>query len=337
MKACVYEEYGEADVLQVKTDVPVTAPKATQVVIKTFAAGINPVAWKLRKGYIKGWPQQLPMIPGWDISGTIVAVGDEVKNGLQVGDEVFSYNRPAFDMKESHPESAEEKMEMNGCCAEYVTAESWKVAKKPASVSLSVAGSIPLAGLTAYQGLMDHGKLTEGQTVLILNASGGVGSYAVGIAKAHGATVIGSCSGRSAEYVKSLGADAIVDYTQGSIAEQAAAWCQENGKQIDLCFDCVGGDNTKEGVTALKDGGKIISIANGGALADLCAAKENGSATGAGFLVQPSTDQLDELGRLIDSGKVKVSKVTEMPLDEIVEAHKASETGRTHGKIVVLM
>ena len=128
----------------------VTPPSDSQVVIKVAAAGINPVAWKLRKGFIKAWPQTLPMIPGWDVAGTIVAAGSKV-SGLSVGDEVYSYNRPAFDMKEAHPESAEEKMEMNGCCAEYVTAESWKVALKPKSYSMAQASGVPLVSLTAYQ------------------------------------------------------------------------------------------------------------------------------------------------------------------------------------------
>jgi NADPH:quinone reductase-like Zn-dependent oxidoreductase len=337
MKAAVYSEYGEAEVLSIKTDIAVVPPTASQVVIKVAAAGINPVAWKLRKGYIKAWPQTLPMIPGWDVAGTIVQVGDSVTD-LLVGDEVYSYNRPAFDMKEQHPESANEQMEMNGNCCEYVTAESWKVAKKPTSLSMAQAGAVPLAALTAFQGCFDYGALTAGQTLLVLNASGGVGSFAVGFAKNHGITVIGSCSSRSSDYVKSLGADHIIDYTlDASISEQAASIVSTIGKPIDVVFDCIGGDNTAQGVIAVKDGGKVVTIANGGAVTDLCAAKENGSATGIGYLVQPNKEQLTEIAGLIDGGKMPATKVTEMALDDIVAAHQASETGRTHGKIVLIV
>ena len=170
------------EVLSIQTDIPVVPPTATQVTIKIAACGINPVAWKLRKGYIKAWPQTLPMVPGWDAAGVIAAVGKDVKD-FKVGDEVFTYNRPAFDMKEMHPESAEEQMELNGCCAEYTTCESWKVAKKPTTLTMAQAGSVPLVALTAYQGLMDQLNLKKTDTVLILNASGGVGSYAVGAFK----------------------------------------------------------------------------------------------------------------------------------------------------------
>ena len=146
------------------------------------------------------------LLPGWDVAGTVEAIGESVTD-FAVGDDVYSYNRPAFDMIEAHPESAGEGMGMNGCCAEYTVAQAWKVAKKPTSYTMAQAGSVPLVGLTAYQGIFTHGGLSDGQVLLVLNASGGVGSWAVNLAKAKldGVTVIGVCSARSAEYVLSIG------------------------------------------------------------------------------------------------------------------------------------
>lgn len=164
--------------------------------------------------------------------------------------------------------------------------------------------------------------------MLILNASGGVGSYAVGLSKAHGATVIGCCSGRSAAYVESLGADNIIDYTlDSSISEQAAAL----NTTIDLVLDCIGGDSPGQAAIALKDGGKLVSIAggNGAALAEK-------NQVGIGFLVQPNKEQLEEIATLCDNEKIKTVALTEHSFNEIVTAHQASESGRTHGKNVLI-
>ena len=300
-----------------------------------IAAGVNPVAWKLRKGFIKAWPQAFPIIPGWDAAGVVEAVGPSCTR-VKVGDEVFAYTRPAWDMGEAHPESAGEKIG-GGCCAEYVAVKEWKVAKKPATATFAQAGAIPLAGLTAWQALFTHGGVAEGQTLLILNASGGVGSFAVQFAKAKGvATVIGVCSGGKAAYVTSLGADHVVDYTNkdaGSVAEQARACAGEGG--IDACFDAVGGDNTLEGLKALKEGGVCVSIANWGVAKLAEEATYTKGLKGISFLVQPNREELDAIAALVDAGKVRIPELTEMPLDECAAAHTLSESHRVKGKLVL--
>eukprot|EP01128_Nolandella_sp_AFSM9_P012699 TRINITY_DN952_c0_g1_i3.p1 TRINITY_DN952_c0_g1~~TRINITY_DN952_c0_g1_i3.p1 ORF type:complete len:344 (-),score=107.22 TRINITY_DN952_c0_g1_i3:87-1091(-) len=327
IKAVQYTEYGDASVLKA-AELPKPSPQPHEVLIKVAAIGTNPVDWKLRQGYIPVWPHAFPIVPGWDVAGTIESApeGSEFK----VGDKVFSYTRPAFDMVEEYPTAKDEKIDASGTYAEYVAVAEWKVAKIPTSASLAQAASIPLAGLTAYQALHDHLKIQKGERVLILGASGGVGSFAVGIAKAAGAYVIGTCSGRNVDYVKGLGADLVVDYTkeQGVVAQV--------GDKVDKVFDCVGGDSTKDGVDALKEGGIISSIANGEGAAKLAA---DSGKTGSGFLVKPSAAQLNALAKLLDNGDAKYPTVTTSAFnaENAVAAHKALESARTQGKLVLVV
>lgn len=302
--------------------------------------------WKLREGYIKAWPQTLPIIPvrdhecstpsvllitnlqGWDVAGTVEAVGSDASD-FKVGDQVYSYTRPAWDMKVDGETTDNESIGLNGTLAQYVSVAQWKVTHKPKSLDMNNAAAIPLAGLTAWQGLFDHGKVTAGQTVLVLGASGGVGSFAVQFAKVKGATVIGTCSGRNVDFVRSLGADHVVDYSQGDVAAAVRA-IAPNG--VDMVYDAVGGDSSAAGVASAKDGGIVISIANFG-IADLC--NERGL-TGKAFLVAPSAPQLREIGDLIDAGKVRVGALEAFPLAEYRSVFEKSQSGRTRGKMVLI-
>jgi len=271
--------------------------------IKVHAAGLNPVDWKVRAGYLKDlWPMTLPIIPGWDVSGTIVEVGAHCKR-LNVGDDVYSYCRPAFDMDIEDGKS--EQLADNGSVAQFVAVKEWKVALKPASLSFDEAAGVPLAALTAWQGLFEHLGAVEGDRVLILNACGGVGSFAVQFAKARNITVIGTCSTKNVELVQSLGADVVIDYTEGNVVEQVRAT-----GIIDGVYDCVGGVNTAHGIDALKDGGTIVSIGNHTVAADAAAQGK----VGKGFLVRPSLEELNEISALCDSNNVKVAKVEALPL-----------------------
>lgn len=322
MQAAVYGEYGDSSVLEVKAVPKPGAPGAGEVTIAVRTAGVNPVDWKIRKGYLsKMIGQTFPTIPGWDVAGDVVAVGEGVSE-LAVGDAVFSYNRPVFEDGE--------KIGANGDAAEFVNVPAARVAKKPASVDYNTAGAVPLAGLTAWQGLFDKAGVKEGTTVLVLNASGGVGSFAVQFAKARGATVIGTCSAKNVEYVKGLGADAVVDYTAGGVAEAALAAAGAGG--IDVLYDAVGGeDNVAAGLAALKEGGFAVSIAFGG-IGD--AAKAAGK-TGEFLFVSPNAGQLGEIAALIDAGTVKVGALATLPLADIAKAHDNSEAHRTVGKVVL--
>lgn len=181
------------------------------------SAGINPVDWKVMGGFIPARPHVAPYIPGWDLAGVVEAVGEEVTD-IAVGDEVYSYHRPEFDVDPADAIAA------NGCLAEYVSVPVHRLARKPAKASWSVAAGIPLAGLTAYQGLHRHLKAAAGSSVLITGGSGGVGGLAVQLAKAAGCSpVIATCSAKNVAYVASLGADWVVDYGAGDVAGQVRA------------------------------------------------------------------------------------------------------------------
>jgi len=324
-KAYVYREYGNSSSVLELTDLPQPTAGADEVLIRVSYTGINPVDWKLRCGYIKAWPQSLPIVPGWDAVGTVEAVGEQAASSFKKGETVFTYTRPAFDLPQ-HPECKAEAIGLfDGTSQQYISVKAWKVAHVPKKASLAEAAGVPLAGLTAYQALHDEGGLQKGQTVLIPGGSGGVGSFAVGIAKAAGAHVIASCSAKNVDYVKKLGADEVLDYGKGTLPEQL------KGRNIDLVFDCVGGETTTQGIQALKEGGVIVSIAS----FDVGETAKKQGRVGKAFLVRPSGDQLRILGGLIDDGKVQLPAVEELAWAKLKEAHDRSQSGRTVGKLVV--
>jgi NADPH:quinone reductase-like Zn-dependent oxidoreductase len=323
MQAIVYNKYGDSSVLRVET---IEKPKVAdhEVLIKTAYASVNPVDFKIRAGYMDFWPHEETIVPGWDVSGTVVSAPPD--SGFQEGESVFSYTRPAFDMPDAHPTAAGEKIDVHtGTFAEYVSVPAWKVAKIPKTATLEQAAGVPLAGLTAYQAIVDHLKASAGSRLLILGASGGVGGYAVGIAKSLGLTVIGTCSARNIDYVKNLGADEVLDYNAGGLTEQL------KGAPVDLIFDCVGGETVVEALGTIKKGGKVVSVADF-AIGEKTSAVD---CTGNAFLVQPSAKQLTILAKLIDDGAVKLPKVTTFALADAAKAHELSETNRTVGKIVL--
>jgi NADPH:quinone reductase-like Zn-dependent oxidoreductase len=323
MQAIVYSKYGDSSVLRVeKIDKPKVADH--EVLIKTAYASVNPVDFKIRAGYMDFWPHEETIIPGWDVSGTVVSAPPG--SGFQEGESVFSYTRPAFDMPDAHPTAAGEKIDVHtGTYAEYVSVPVWKVAKIPTTATLEQAAGVPLAALTAYQAIVDHLKANAGERLLILGASGGVGGYAVGIAKSLGLTVIGTCSARNIDYVKNLGADKVLDYNAGGLTEQL------KDAPVDLIFDCVGGETVVEALGAIKKGGKVVSVA------DFAIGEKTPvvGCTGSAFLVQPSAEQLTTLAKLIDDGAVKLPKMTTFALADAAKAHELSESNRTVGKIVL--
>jgi NADPH:quinone reductase-like Zn-dependent oxidoreductase len=198
MKAvCIYS-YGGPEVLAYK-DVPCPHPSDGEVLVRVHAAGINPVDWKIREGHLKGMLNHtFPLILGWDVSGVVESVGRAGISRLKVGDEVFS--RP--------------DILRDGAYSEYVVIREAEVAIKPKTIDHIHAAAIPLAGLTAWQSLFEAGGLSSGQKVLIHAAAGGVGSFAVQLAKLTGAYVIGTASGKNHDYVRKLGADQVIDYAE---------------------------------------------------------------------------------------------------------------------------
>lgn len=312
MKAVRMHAYGDLDVLRYE-DAPKPTPAAGEVLIRVHAAGINPVDWKVRRGYLKQMiPYTMPLILGWDVSGTIEAVGPG-RTDFAVGDAVFS--RP--------------DLTRDGAYAEYVVVRADEVARKPPSIDHIHAAGVPLAALTAWQVLFDAptpytgANIAPGQTVLIHAAAGGVGSFAVQLAKWKRARVIGTASASNVEFVRSLGADEVIDYRTTRFEDVV--------RDVDVVFDTVGGDVQERSWNVLRKGGILVSIV-GNPSADR--AKAHGARAGYVF-VQPSGSQLARIGRLLDEGVIQsvVSKV--LPLASAREAHALSEGGHVRGKIVL--
>ena len=305
MRAAIYDQYGGAEVLQVRdVDDPPVGPDT--VLVRARATSVNPVDWKIREGYLQGaYPHHLPIIPGWDVAGVVEAVGPSVRTGLKVGDEVFGYVRRddvAF-----------------GTTAELVPAPERTVAPKPAGLSFEEAAALPLAGLTAYQALVEALEVKPGDRVLVHAASGGVGHLAVQIAVALGAHVIGTASAANLDRVRSLGAAEALDYAAGPVSEQLS-------EPVDAVLDLVGGDALADAPRQVKDPARIASVI------------EADTALGLGgryVFVRPDRDGLAALTQLVETGRLRVDVAETFGLDQVAEAHRASESGHTPGKVVV--
>jgi len=306
MKAVRIHEYGGPEVLKYE-DAPKPTPAADEVLIRVHAAGVNPVDWKVRAGYAKErLKYKMPFIPGWDVSGVIEAVGSAAKR-LKAGDEVYS-----------RPDIARD-----GSYAEYIVVRESEVALKPKSLDHVTAAAIPLASLTAWQGLFDAAKLTAGQTVLIHGAAGGVGTFAVQFAKTKGARVTATASKKNHDFLRSLGADELIDYNTTKFEDVV--------HDVDAVFDTITGETADRSWQVIKKGGVYVSI-----LAP--PSHEKAAARGVRaehVFVQPKIDQLDEIGKLVTAGKVKVIIEKVFPLSDARAAQESNATGHTRGKIVL--
>jgi NADPH:quinone reductase-like Zn-dependent oxidoreductase len=306
MKAVIINKYGNEDILEY-TDVERPEPKADEVLVKVHAAAVNPVDWKIRESGGERFGLELPIVLGGDIAGTIEQVGVDVKNFNQ-GDAVYGMTVSGG---------------FSGGYAEYALAKADGIALKPNSISFEEAAAIPIGALTAWQSIFNLANLSSGQRILITGASGGVGSFAVQFAKAKGAYVIGTASGRNEEFVRSLGADEFVDYTAQPFEEVV--------KNVDVVFDTVGGDTQERAFQTLKKGGFLATSAGMPS-----AEKAKQFSVEAEFVFcKPNAGQLAEINNLIEDGKVKIHIETILPLTEVKKAHQLSQSGRTRGKIVL--
>ncbi|GGD01436.1 NADP-dependent oxidoreductase [Pontibacillus salipaludis] len=310
MKAVVIEQYGGKEQLN-EIEVPTPEINQEQVLIEIHSTSINPIDWKVREGYLKemlDW--NFPIILGWDVSGTIKEVGDQVE-GYQVGDRVFA--RPA-----TTP---------NGTYAEYVAVEQDLLAHMPERLSFEDAAAVPLAGLTAWQCLFDAANVEEGDKVLIHAGSGGVGSYAIQLAKWAGAYVATTASGKNGELVKALGADHFINYKEENFYDVL--------DEFDVVLDTLGGDIQEQSYQVLRKGGKLVSITD---VPDEDQAKEYGVEAEHVFL-NPKGEQLQQIAHLISEGKVKSIVGHKFPFSEqgLKDAHELSETHHAQGKIVIQM
>jgi len=310
MRAATYTEFGGPEKVSITT-VDIPAVGEGEVLVRIKAAGVNPVDYAVREGYLKeNLPTSFPVIPGWDMAGEVVERGFSARR-FDVGAEVYAYaRRPVV---------------QHGTFAEYIVLPESYLALRPQNISWEAAAGIPLVGLTAYQALFDAGKLQQGQTVLILGASGGVGSLGIQLAKAKGATVIGVASQKNQQYMRELGADYTVDYKSAHVGEAV----QQLPEGVDLIFDCASGETLQQSLQALKPTGKLVSILNHGT--DLDPAIDF-----TYVFVEPNSRQLGHLRELAEAGKLRVPLSQTYTLDETVEAMKQIQTSHTTGKIVIV-
>jgi NADPH:quinone reductase-like Zn-dependent oxidoreductase len=305
MKAIVIDTYGNEDVLNY-VDVERPEPKENEVLVKVHAAAVNPADWKIRDGMGEQFGFKLPLILGGDIAGTVEEVGNGVEQFKQ-GDAVYGITLS----------------NLSGGYAEYAVAKVDAIALKPDDLSFEAAAAIPIGALTAWQAIFDLAHLSSGQRILITGASGGVGSMAVQLAKAKGAFVIGTASGKNESFVRDLGVDEFVDYTKQRFEEAV--------KDVDVVFDTVGGDTLERAFQTLKKGGFLVASAETPSEEK---AREFGVES-AWVLCQSNAEQLAEINQLIEEGKLKINVETVLPLTEVKKAHQLSQSGRTRGKIVL--
>lgn len=306
MKAVRIHEYGGPEVLELE-EAPMPRPASDEVLVKVYATSVNPVDWKIREGMRKEkFPADLPLIPGWDVSGVIQEVGENVHQ-FSEGDEVYGRPDPTKD----------------GAYAEYIVVKANQLGRKPKSIDHINAAAVPLAGLTAWQGLFDRGRLKKGQKVLIHAASGGVGTFAVQFAKWKGAYVIGTTSAANISFVKQLGADEVIDYQNENFDDKL--------NHIDLVFDTIGGEIQKRSIQVLKNGGRLITTLKPEFLVE---AKEKHIYL-EGYTAQSYPEQLEQIADLIDEGIIQPVVSMVLSLEDARKAQQISEDGHVRGKIVI--
>jgi NADPH:quinone reductase-like Zn-dependent oxidoreductase len=304
MKAVVAHEYGAPEVLKFE-EAPRPEPKEDEVLVRVIASGVNPAdPLTLRGKYAQEWGTHLPLIPGYEIAGIVEKTGPQVTT-LKKGEAVYGY--PTF----------------GGGWAEYVAVKEWEAAAKPRSLTFAEAAAAPMGALTAWQALVKVAHLKPGQTVLIHGGSGGVGSFAIQIAKAQGARVFATASTTNQDLLKQLGADVAIDYTKTKFEDVA--------KDVDAVLDSVGRETLARSYGVVKKGGIVLDLVGRPDPAEL----EKHEIRGAAIWVRPDAKDLAEIAQLIDAGKIKPVVTQVLPLSEAIAAERQAETHHTRGKIVL--
>ncbi len=310
MKAAFFDEFD--DPVQIKTgklDKP--EPGEGELLIRVEAAGVNPVDAAVAKGMLnEAIPANFPAIPGWDVAGTVEQRGHSARR-FKEEDKVYAYAR--------RPEVE------HGTFAEYISLPESYVAERPEKLTAEEAGGIPLVGLTAYQALFDAAKLEGDETVLILGASGGVGSMAIQLANWKGARVIGVAGSSNQKYMQKLGADKTIDYSKGDVGEAVNELAPDG---VDVIFHCSRGDSLKQSADTLKENGRLISITNSNP-------DRRDDVYFEYVFVEPNAVQLQHLAELADEGHLGVHVSKTYNLEETAEALGEIETLHTRGKIVI--
>lgn len=311
MKAAVIDRYGPAYSFKLR-DMPEPAIKDKEILVRVRASSVNPVDWKIRQGKLKiVTGTEFPKILGADFCGEVAKTGSKIDD-YKKGDLVYGMVSAA----------------RGGAYAEYLKVKRKHLAHKPEKISAEEAAAIPMAGLTALQGLRDHCKLSPEQKVLINGASGGVGSYAVQIAKSMGARVTAVCSTDNMQMVKELGAEHVIDYTQENPLR--------SGAKYHAIFDAHGNLSFRKAGKCLYDGGIIVTtLPTPASLFQIFLnrfSKKNSMKT---FSVAPSHPDLEELKRLVEEGRLKTVLDSTYTLEDLAEAHERSQTGHVKGKVAV--
>jgi NADPH:quinone reductase-like Zn-dependent oxidoreductase len=287
-------------------DAPRPEPKDDEVLIRVMAAGVNPVDAAIRAGRFHGGGGKLPFIPGMDVAGVVEKTGAKITK-FKAKDPVYAY----LSFKEQ------------GGYAEFAIAKENEVSIKPKTIAFEGAAAVPLAATTAWQALVDTAKIDKGQTVLIHGGSGGVGHFAIQIAKARGAKVIATASTANQDLLKELGVDQAIDYTTTKFEDVV--------KDVDVVFNAVRGDTLARSYGVVKKGGVIVSITGQPDQAEC----EKRGIRGASLMAHPDAKVLEELAKLIDAKKIKPVVSQVFPLAEAAKAHEQIATAHTRGKIVL--
>lgn len=312
MKAVRMHEYGGPRVLQYE-EVPIPHIASDEVLVAVHAAAINPVDWKIRGGHLKQHlNHELPLTPGWDVSGRVERIGSHVTR-FAPGDEVFG--RP--------------DIMRDGAYAEFMTVRETELAPKPRNIDHVTAAAVPLAALTAWQALFDapppyqSAKLRKGQRILIHGAAGGVGCFAVQLARWCGAYVIGTGSAHSRDFLQELGVDEFIDYELAPF--------ERSVKDVDVVLDTIGSETQERSWQVLVPGGTLVSTVS----PPPSDQADKHGARGAYVFVQPNPAQLAKLSELIELGAIRPIVTEVFPLEEARRAQAHSETGHARGKIVL--
>jgi len=315
MKAIYYNEHGTADVLQYG-DLPIPEPGDDQVLVQVAATSVNPIDRRLRNGELQEYiTRTFPVVPGWDFSGRIAKVGKNVTQ-WNVGDDIVGL---AFTWSIQH-----------GTYAEYVPIDATSIAKKPDNLSFIDASALPLVSLTAWQSLVEFGELKSGQTVLIQAGAGGLGSVAIGMAKHLGATVYTTAREANFDYVKSLGADHVIDYTQTNYVDVLN---QAEPDGLDLVLESLLGENIAENAIRLaKTGGTVVYMNNEPPqMSDI----EDRNIKTEFLHHRADGDMLEQMMTMFSNGTLQVPRIEVRELSDAKDAHHKSEAGHTQGKVVL--
>ncbi|MEU9130153.1 NADP-dependent oxidoreductase [Kitasatospora sp. NPDC048540] len=300
MRAVVFSRFGDESVLE-SVELPVPRPAPGEVLVQVRAAGVNPVDWKAREGWV-GTGRPFPLGLGWDVAG--VVVGSAAPEGPAVGDEVYGMLPLPY----------------GAAYQEFTTVPAAAVAPKPAALTFEQAAAVPLAALTAWQAL-DAAGVKGGERVLVQGGAGGVGHFAVQLAKARGARVLATASGRNLGFLRDLGVDEAIDHTRGDLATV---------DPVDLVIDAVGGRVQRESWGLLRAGGTLITLPE-----PLDEAHRRPGIDARRVVVSPDGAALSRIGELITAGVVRVEVQQVLPLDRAADAHRISAGGRVRGKLVL--